>query len=61
MEWRHYEVRQSDDCEVQGHDGTSMARFTIGIVETGKQRVFAGHFVRKRGVEAADYAACAVG
>lgn len=46
MEWRHYEVRQSDDCEVQGQDGTSMARFTMGIVETGKQRVFAGHFVR---------------
>lgn len=46
MEWRHYEVRQSDDCKVQSQDGTSIARFTMGIVETGKQRVFAGHFVQ---------------
>lgn len=46
MDWRHYEVRQSDDCEIQAQDGTSMGRFTMGIVETGKQRVFAGHFVR---------------
>ena len=46
MEWRHYEARQSDDCEVQAQDGTSSVRFTMGIVETGKQRVFAGHFIR---------------
>ncbi len=46
MAWRHYEVRQSDDCEVRDEDGISLLRFTMGIVETGKQRVFAGHFVR---------------
>lgn len=46
MAWRHYEVRQSDDCEVRGESGMSTLRFTMGIVETGKQRVFAGHFVR---------------
>lgn len=46
MKWRHYEVRQSDDCEVCSRDGTSLIQFTMGIVETGKQRVFAGHFVR---------------
>lgn len=46
MAWRHYEVRQSDDCDVRDANGTSILRFTMGIVETGKQRVFAGYFVR---------------
>lgn len=46
MEWRHYEVRQADDCEVRSQEGTSLIPFTMGIVETGKQRVLAGHFVR---------------
>lgn len=45
MAWRHYEVRQSDDCQVEDEDGISSLRFTMGIVETGKQRVFSGHFV----------------
>jgi hypothetical protein len=46
MGWRHYEVRQSGDCEVARGDETFLARFDLGIVETGRTRVFAGHFVR---------------
>lgn len=46
MGWRRYEVRQSGDCEVASDDETFLARFDLGIVETGRTRVFAGHFVR---------------
>lgn len=46
MGWRHYEVRQSGDCEVLKDGEPSLVRFDIGIVETGRTRVFAGHFVR---------------
>ncbi len=46
MAWRHYEVRQSHDYEVQETKGVSLTRFEMGIVETGRTRVFAGHFIR---------------
>lgn len=46
MAWRHYEVRQSGECEVQNGPHGSLAQFEIGIVGTGRARVFAGHFVR---------------
>jgi hypothetical protein len=48
MGWRHYETRQSDDCEAEGGQGRSLLRYDMGIVETGRSRVFAGHFVRLR-------------
>lgn len=48
MGWRHYETRQSDDCEAEGSRGKSRLRYDMGIVETGRSRVFAGHFVRLR-------------
>jgi hypothetical protein len=46
MGWRHYEARQSGDCEATDDQGVSLLRYDIGIVETGRSRVFAGHFVR---------------
>ncbi len=46
MDWRHYEARQSSDCEATDDQGTSLLRYNMGIVETGRSRVFAGHFIR---------------
>ncbi len=46
MDWRHYEARQSGDCEVARDNEAFFVRFDLGIVETGRTRVFAGHFVR---------------
>ncbi len=46
MVWRSYEVRQSGGCQVQHGEETSLAGYEIGIVETGRTKVFAGHFVR---------------
>ncbi len=46
MGWRDYEVRQSGDCQVQHDEQTSLAGYEIGVVATGRSKVFAGHFVR---------------
>lgn len=46
MGWRHYEARQSGDCEAKDEQGASLLRYDMGIVETGRSRVFTGHFVR---------------
>ncbi len=48
MEWRHYEVRQSSDCQVSDENVNSLVCYDMGIVETGRTRVFAGYFVRVR-------------
>ncbi len=46
MEWRHYEVRQSGDCQVSDGDVNRLVCYELGIVETGRTRVFAGYFFR---------------
>ena len=48
MEWRHYEVRQSGDCQVSEGDAKKLVCYDLGIVETGRTRVFAGYFFRVR-------------
>jgi hypothetical protein len=48
MEWRHYEVRQSGDCQVSDGDVNRLVCCELGIVETGRTRVFAGYFLRVR-------------
>lgn len=42
--WRHYEVLQFGECTVSD----TPAHCDIGIVETGRSRVFAGYFFRIR-------------
>lgn len=46
--WRHYEARQSGECIVVDDTGTKLVRFDLGIVETGRSRVFAGYFITIR-------------
>lgn len=46
MVWRNYEARQSGECQVEQGGGVSVNRYDIGIVETGRSRVFASHFVQ---------------
>lgn len=46
MVWRHYELRQSGDCQISDEDGEKLVRYDTGIVETGRSRVFAGYFIQ---------------
>lgn len=46
MAWRHYETRQTGECEVFGAHGPHFVKCNMGLIETGRSRVFAGYFVR---------------
>ena len=46
MEWRHYEVRASGATLIEDDGRTIAATYEMGIVSTGRSRVFAGHFIR---------------
>lgn len=45
MTWRHYETRRAGECTVLDKHGEKLVRYDMGIVETGRSRVFAGFFV----------------
>lgn len=44
--WRHYETRQSGECTVFDQGDERLISYDMGIVETGRSRVFAGYFFR---------------
>jgi len=47
MEWRHNEVRAAGAAILVDRDGLPVtATYKMGIVSTGRSRVFAGHFVK---------------
>ncbi|MFN3677858.1 MAG: hypothetical protein ACK4TC_18025 [Sphingomonas pseudosanguinis] len=46
--WRHYEIRQSGECTVFDDGNEKLVAVDMGIVETGRSRVFAGYFFRVR-------------
>lgn len=46
--WRHYQTRQSGDCAVFDQGQERLVGVDMGIVETGRSRVFAGYFFRVR-------------
>ncbi len=45
MTWEHFDIRDTGECRVQqiGESGTIFARYAIGLLSTGKQRVFWGY------------------
>lgn len=46
--WRHYQTQQSGDCSVFDQGRERLVAVDMGIVETGRSRVFAGYFFRVR-------------
>ena len=46
MTWRHHEVRQSGQCTVLDKDVEELVGYEVGVVETGRSRVFAAYFVK---------------
>lgn len=44
--WRHYHVTKRGQCSLQKLGQPLIGSFELGIVETGRSRVFAGYFVR---------------
>lgn len=46
MGWRHYEVRSSGKALIVKDRAPIAAAYQMGIISTGRSRVFAGHFFR---------------
>ena len=44
--WRQFEVRHAGKCEIEIGSRTLATSYEVGLVETGKQKVFAGIDVR---------------
>lgn len=44
--WRHYESRHSGECTVSEEGEEKLVSYDLGIVETGRSRVFGGYFVQ---------------
>jgi hypothetical protein len=46
MDWKHYEARQSGRCHIDIAGNGEVADFELGLVETGRSRVFWGHYIK---------------
>jgi len=46
MSWKKYQPRRSGECHVNLNGEGLALPFEIGIVETRRSRVFAGHYVK---------------
>jgi len=46
MEWKKYQGRASGRCEIDLRGEGVLADFEIGIIETGRSRVFAGYYIK---------------
>lgn|GEM_PF-6788958 len=46
MDWKNYRARDQGECHIHVNGYRGSATFEMGIIDTGRQRVFAGHFVR---------------
>lgn len=44
--WRHYTVRGTGECTLSNEGVEKLVHYDIGIVETGRSRVFAGYFIK---------------
>lgn len=44
--WRHYGVRKFGECTVSDDGKEKLVHYEMGVVETGRSRVFAGYFFR---------------
>ena len=46
MEWKKYQPRASGQCAMDLRGDGVLADFEMGIIETGRSRVFAGYYIK---------------
>lgn len=51
MIWKKHRARREGDCHVDLNGEDTIAEFEMGIIETGRQRVYSGHYIKVRGPE----------
>ena len=55
MDWRKYQPRRTGECYIDLDGEGILAEFEMGIIETGRQRVFAGHYIKVLGPEGEEW------
>lgn len=55
MDWKNYQQRRTGECHIDLDGEGILAEFGMGIIETGRQRVFAGHYIKVLGPEGEEW------
>lgn len=51
MSWKKYQPRKEGECDLSLDGEVVAARYEVGLIETGRSRVFAGYFIRLTSTE----------
>lgn len=55
MDWKKYRQRRTGECHIDLNGEGILAEFEIGIIETGRQRVFSGHYIKVLGPDGEEW------
>lgn len=55
MDWKNYRPRRTGECHMDLNGNGILAEFEMGITETGRQRVFSGHYIKVLGPEGEEW------
>jgi hypothetical protein len=55
MSWKKHRPRRDGECHIDLEGQDVIARFEMGIIETGRQRVSTGHFIKVYGPEGKEW------
>lgn len=55
MSWKKHRPRREGECHIDLNGEGVIAEFEMGIIETGRQRVFSGHYIMVRGPEGEEW------
>lgn len=55
MNWKKHRQRRGGECHIDLRGEGIVAEFEMGIIETGRQRVFAGHYIKVLGPDSEEW------
>ncbi len=55
MDWKKHRQRRAGECHIDLKGEGIVAEFEMGIVETGRQRVYAGHYIKVIGPDGEEW------
>lgn len=55
MSWKKYQPIKSGDCDLAFDGEVAAAHYEVGLIETGRSRVFAGYYVRVTSSEGGEW------
>lgn len=55
MIWKKYQPRRKGDCHIELNGEDVIVEFEIGLIETGRQRIFSGHYIKALGPDGEEW------